>query len=326
MSLKNRHDVEAGSERFHKLRALSGIEQGGFFLMKKPLSGSGFGIQQLWNRCNDGSRHIIADESRIHHEGKCMIPRPAQYLLRFDDLCPTIEHDHWLRCLPMIEEFGLRPILAVVPDNRDHSLNLSMPDPMFWPLMRAMEAEGATIALHGYSHICSSKAANILKLHHHSEFAGVAEDTQRRWIREGLGVLRGQGLTPRIFVAPRHGFDHATLRALRKEGIPLISDGFARIPFNRGGITWIPQQLWRPVEKSGGIWTICIHSNFIRAAQVEELRVFIRRHAAQFTSLDRVLAEYSPGRLGPIEKLYESWALWRAQARRARRRRKLHPR
>jgi hypothetical protein len=28
--------------------------QGGFFLRKKPLSGSGFGIQQLWNRCKAG--------------------------------------------------------------------------------------------------------------------------------------------------------------------------------------------------------------------------------------------------------------------------------
>ena len=125
-----------------------------------------------------------------------MIPRPAQFILRFDDLCPTIERERWQRCLPIIEEFRLKPILAVIPDNQDKGLNLSLPDPQFWPQMRAMEAAGATIALHGYRHICSSKAANILKLHHHSEFAGVEEDTQRQWIREGLGVLRGQGLTP----------------------------------------------------------------------------------------------------------------------------------
>jgi predicted deacetylase len=255
-----------------------------------------------------------------------MIPRPAQYLLRFDDLCPTIAHDRWQRCLPLIEEFRLRPILAVIPDNQDKGLNLSPPDPQFWPKMRAMEEAGATIALQGYSHICSSKSPSILKLHHHSEFAGAEEETQRQWIREGLGVLRGQGLTPRIFVAPRHGFDKATLNALRKEGLRLLSDGFARVPFKRGGITWIPQQLWGPEEKTKGIWTICIHSNFTHAAQVDELRDFIRKHAAQFTSLDRVLAEFSAGRLGPIEQLYETWALRRAQAYQARRRRKLRPR
>jgi predicted deacetylase len=254
-----------------------------------------------------------------------MIPRPAQYLLRFDDLCPTIAYDRWQRCLPMIEEFDLKPILAVIFDNQDKGLNLSPPDPQFWSRMRAMEAAGATIALHGYSHICSSKSPSLLKLHHHSEFAGVEEDTQRQWIREGLGILRGQGLSPRIFVAPRHGFDQATLRALRKEGLQFISDGFARVPYNRGGITWIPQQLWGPVKKSRGVWTICFHSNFTHAAQVAELHAFIRQNAAQFTSLDRVLAEYPPGRLGPIERLHEAWELRRAQVYQAKRRRKLRP-
>ena len=255
-----------------------------------------------------------------------MIFKPAQYLLRFDDLCPTMESDRWQRCLPMIEEFGLKPILAMIPDNQDKELNLSPPNPHFWHQMRAMEAAGATIALHGYRHICNSKGTSLLKLHHHSEFAGVEEDIQRKWIRVGLGILRGQGLTPRIFVAPRHGFDKATLRALRKEGLPYISDGFARVPFMRGGITWIPQQLWAPVKKSKGIWTICIHSNFAHASQVAELHAFIRQHAAQFTSLDRVLAEYPHAHLGPIERIYEAWALRRAQAHQVRRRRKHRPR
>jgi len=252
-----------------------------------------------------------------------MIPRPAQYLLRFDDLCPTIEYDRWQSCLSLIEEFGLKPILAVIPDNQDKELNLSPPDPEFWPWLRAMEAAGATIALHGYRHLCASQGESLLPLHHHTEFAGVPEVTQRRWIREGRGILRDQGLNPTIFVAPRHGFDCATLRALRMEGFPLLSDGFARVPFNRGGITWIPQQLWGPVEKSSGLWTICIHSNLIHVAQVDELRAFIREHAAQFTSLDRVLAEYPPVTLGPIERLCELWSLWRAQLHQARRRRKL---
>jgi predicted deacetylase len=252
-----------------------------------------------------------------------MIPRPAQYLLRFDDLCPTMEYDCWQRCLSLIEEFALRPILAVIPDNQDIGLNISPPDPEFWPWMRAMEEAGATIALHGYRHLCASQGESLLPLHHHTEFAGVPEVTQQRWIREGRGILLGQGLNPTIFVAPRHGFDYATLRALREEGIPLISDGFARIPFERGGITWIPQQLWGPVEKSNGLWTICIHSNSIHASQVDELHAFIREHTAQFTSLDRVLAEYSPAGLGPIERLYEAWGLWRAQVHQERRQRKL---
>jgi predicted deacetylase len=249
-----------------------------------------------------------------------MIPRPAQYLLRFDDLCPTMSRQRWERFLPLIQEFGVRPILGVVPNNRDRSLDRSVPHPEFWDEMRALEAAGAAIALHGYRHLCNSHGVSLLPLHRKSEFAGVAEETQRQWIHSGLEILRGEGLSPRLWIAPNHGFDRKTLRALRAEGISVLSDGFARVPFVRGGVTWIPQQLWEPEEKSKGLWTICIHSNTARSAQVDQIRVFLRRHGAQLTSVDRVMAEFPPTELSPSEHLHEKLALWRAQSSRAKKR------
>jgi predicted deacetylase len=228
-------------------------------------------------------------------------------------------HDSWQRFLPLIKEFHLRPILAVIPDNQDAELNLSRPDPEFWARMRAMEAARATIALHGLHHHCGSRGKSLLPLHAYTEFSGVPEETQSEWIREGLEILRGQGLNPTIFVAPRHGFDHATLRVLQREGIEMLSDGFARVPFTRGGVTWIPQQLWRPVEKSKGLWTICVHSNSANAAQIAQLHEFLRDHAAQFTSVERVVAELSPGGLSLIERFHETFALWRTRAGKVRR-------
>ncbi len=239
-----------------------------------------------------------------------MIPKPAQYLLRFDDLCPTMAQDRWQRFLPLIEEFHLRPILAVIPDNQDPELNFSAPDPDFWARMRAMEAAGATIALHGFHHHCMSRGKSLLPLHDHTEFSGVPEEVQSEWIREGLKILRSHGLNPRIFVAPRHGFDNATLRALGNEGIQALSDGFARVPFMRDGITWIPQQLWRPVEKNKGLWTICVHSNSANAGQVAHLHAFLSEHAAQFTSLERVLAELSPCRTEPERTMPSKLLRW----------------
>jgi len=242
-----------------------------------------------------------------------MVPRPAQYLLRFDDLCPTISQARWQRLVPLIAEFGIKPILAVVPDNQDRELQHSKPDPEFWNEMRRMEAAGATIAIHGFRHVCDSKGKSLVPLHRHSEFAGVPEKTQRQWIREGLKILRSQGLNPQLWVAPRHGFDRNTLRVLRHEGIKVLSDGFARTPFVREGITWIPQQLWAPQDKTMGLWTICLHSNTTRGTLVAQLRNFLVHHAAQFTSVDRVLAEFEPARLGPAEWLYETFAQWRVQ-------------
>jgi predicted deacetylase len=176
-----------------------------------------------------------------------------------------------------------------------------------------MEATGAAIGLHGYRHVCKSTGRSLVPLHATSEFAGVLENIQEEWIRAGLGILRGHGLNARIWVAPRHGFDEGTLRALRNEGIGAISDGFARLPFMRGGLTWIPQQLWGPVEKGRGVWTICIHSHTASDDLVEEISAFVSRHAAQFTSVDRVLDEFEPKELDIVERLFGAYSLGRVR-------------
>jgi predicted deacetylase len=246
-----------------------------------------------------------------------LVPKPAQYLLRFDDLCPTVLRRRWEPFLPLIDEFGIKPILAVIPDNRDRELDRDDPDPEFWARMQAMQAAGATIAMHGYQHSCNSEGKSLVPLHRHSEFAGRSALTQQQWIESGLQILRGYGLEPRIWVAPRHGFDLNTLAALKWVGIKMLSDGFARVPFQRGGVIWIPQQLWEPVEKSAGVWTICIHPNTAREEKVEQLRRFLRVYRAQFTSVDRLIEELMPEELSVSERIYEMLALWKVRMARA---------
>ncbi len=253
-----------------------------------------------------------------------VIPRPAQYLLRFDDLCPTISPSGWERCRALIADFGIRPILAVVPDNQDRHLFDAPRDPSFWTSLKDMESRGATIAAHGYRHLCRSRARSLLNLHRTTEFSGVHVNTQREWIRTGLEILRENGLNPRLWVAPRHGFDRNTLRALRDLGIEYLSDGFARVPHRRFGVTWIPQQLWSPVVKTKGLWTICIHPSTAASSDWHRLRLFLEMRAAQFTTFDRVIEEFSSPRLGLNERIYERFALWRVRSRYGRHRRRTH--
>jgi predicted deacetylase len=252
-----------------------------------------------------------------------MIPKPAQYLLRFDDLCPTMARERWRQFLDVIEEFRIRPILAVIPDNQDPSMELAPYDPAFWDEMQAMEVAGATIAVHGYRHVCASCGESLLGIHRRSEFAGVDAETQREWIRKGIGILRERGLNPQLWIAPRHGFDANTLTALHDEEMEYISDGFARIPFHRDSVMWIPQQLWSPVSKAEGLWTICIHPCSARASEVDRLRWFLKEHWPQFTSFDHVALEFREQAPEFGERIYERVALWLVQRRheRARRRR-----
>ena len=110
----------------------------------------------------------------------------------------------------------------------------------------------------------------------YSEFVGLGEEEQRRRIAEGVALLAAQGIEPHVWVAPAHGFDAATLRALRAEsGIRILSDGFARRAVVREGFVWLPQQLWRPRSMGGGLWTICLHPNTLLGPALEKLARFI---------------------------------------------------
>jgi predicted deacetylase len=232
----------------------------------------------------------------------------AHYLIRFDDLCPTSLTEPMERFLSIASRYGVRPILAVIPDNQDPALKLQSPDSGFWDRIRSLEAGGATIAMHGYRHQCSSVGKSLLGLHAETEFAGVDEPQQRVWIRCGLSILRDQGLCPRLFVAPRHGFDRSTLRALAREGLGILSDGFARRPFTRHDVIWIPQQLWEPVKKSSGLWTICIHTNTAPESLAEKLERFLDQNAQHVTSFDDVIADRQPGALFWSERMGEKFA------------------
>lgn len=230
-----------------------------------------------------------------------MNPGEPQYLFRFDDFCPTMLLDRRERFLAILARHGVSPILAVVPDNQDSDLNRQAPDPEFWTRMGMLQATGATIAMHGYRHLCASRSKSILGLHKVTEFAGVDPMLQQQWIRSGLAILRGHGLQPRLFVAPRHGFDNNTLRALAEEGLKVLSDGFARRPFTKHRVLWIPQQLWEPVKQRTGLWTICIHSNTALADQEDRLEEFLSENSTHLISFDRVISECSLGQLNWIE-------------------------
>jgi predicted deacetylase len=241
----------------------------------------------------------------------------ANYLLRFDDLCPTMARERFQRFMVIVEQHQISPVLAVVPQNIDEELIVSDPDPNFWSRMRALEAAGATVALHGYRHECRSLGRSLLGLHSRTEFAGIPEEVQRHWIRAGLEILREKGLSPRLFVAPRHGFDSATLRALVEEGLAVLSDGFATRPFTRKGAIWLPQQLWEPVAKRHGLWTICLHTNTATPELERKLDLFLDEHADQFTNFDRVISEYKPTALRWNERLGEIFDTCRIRLRSA---------
>jgi len=163
--------------------------------------------------------------------------------------------------------------------------------------------------------VCSSDGGSLLPLHKFTEFAGAEEETHLAWIENGMKKLREEGLEPKLFVAPRHGFDHATLRALKQAKLPVISDGFGSRPPACRGILWLPQQLWAPAETRSGVWTICMHSNTATKAQVESLREFVEEHHAQFIDAEDAKGLAKPCWGGLSAQTWGTAQYWRMRVR-----------
>jgi len=235
----------------------------------------------------------------------------TRYLLRIDDVCPTMDRGKWSMLERVASECGIRPILAVVPDNRDPKLSFSPADPHFWSKVRLWQNRGWTIGLHGYQHTREGAGVSLAPHKGPSEFAGLPLDQQRAKIEAGLSIMRSQGLRPSIWVAPRHGFDANTLVALREVGLLAISDGFALHPHCEDGFFWVPVQLWRGQRKPFGVWTICVHPGTASHLELARLERFIRRHAAAFSTLDRLHGDYGCRRATGLDRIFSVY--WRKQ-------------
>jgi predicted deacetylase len=218
-----------------------------------------------------------------------------QYLLRFDDICPAMNWRVWEEIESVLVERGIKPILAIVPDNRDPGLQVDPPAADFWEHVRAWEEWGWTIALHGFQHRYVSQNAGLVAIRKKSEFAGLPADEQREKLRRGVEILQGEGTTPRVWIAPGNTFDATTVALLPEFGIRTICDGYFRFPYvSPNRMTWVPQQLFCFRPAPSGVWTVCYHHNAWTAAQVRKFREDVDDYSANIASLEEVLEQDAP--------------------------------
>jgi len=213
----------------------------------------------------------------------------AKYIVRFDDICPAMNWGVWTRVDCALRELGIRPIVAVVPDNDDPKLNVGPARPDFWDLVREWQRLGWSVAMHGYQHRYSTSNAGIIGLNRRSEFAGVPRATQVSYIDSALRIFAEHGVTPSVWVAPGHSFDWTTVECLRDRGITVISDGFFARPVRHGGMIWVPQQLWRFRYMPAGLWTVCCHVNAWTDDAVTAFISQLRDYRTTITSLSDVI-------------------------------------
>ena len=240
----------------------------------------------------------------------------AQYLLRFDDVCPTMNWRVWDAVEAVLCDRQIEPMLAVVPDNRDEKLQVSPPDEHFWDRVRNWQSRGWKIAMHGWQHRLETKNGGIIGLNEVSEFAGFPESEQEAKLRAGLEVLRSEGITSDLWIAPAHSFDYVTLKLLSQLGFRYISDGFSPLPHvDEFGITWIPQQLWSFRRRPFGVWTICLHINRWTSADVLAFQEDTLRYTEAISSPRAILGQFAGRRRTLFDELAGSAYRSLAQAK-----------
>ena len=64
------------------------------------------------------------------------------YLIRLDDASDHMNTERWERIERMLDENGVKPLVGVIPLNRDTRLLIYDEDPDFWAKARAWQAKG----------------------------------------------------------------------------------------------------------------------------------------------------------------------------------------
>lgn len=196
---------------------------------------------------------------------------------RMDDICPQMNHEKFLRFKDIFCRYNIKPILGVIPDNQDETLNCDEESDGFWTMIKELKIAGWSIAQHGHTHVYTTDESGIFSLFNFSEFAGVPYEEQLLKIRKGKETLNRHAIEPNIFMAPGHSLDKNTLKALASCDFQYITDGRSKRPYIYQGLKFIPcrDHVFR---KKSGLVTICIHSNTVSEATFQELEAFIRQN------------------------------------------------
>lgn len=185
----------------------------------------------------------------------------SKILIRFDDICPTMNWEQWHKAMDVIIKYGAKPLLGVVPDCQDPILKIDSPKGDFWEYIKNLQQQGWAIAMHGYQHKYDKVSKGLLTRCGNSEFAGHTYKVQYNKIKKGKELLEKHGVFTDIFFAPSHSYDKNTLRALAANGFRYISDGKTNKAIKRCGIICLPCISFGVPKIKRGYYTAIFHAH-----------------------------------------------------------------
>ncbi len=213
-------------------------------------------------------------------------------LLRFDDITENMNWHLMDKCEKLFDEFNIKPVMGVIPNNEDKVLKAFPKREGFWKIVKDWQSKGWEISMHGYNHLYNQNTnkKDYFKYGGLSEFYGETLSNQSDKIKKGLEIFKKNQIHIRSFFAPNHTYDENTFIALKNSGIFTVIDGYGFRPFTHNKIKFIPQLFYKLFFLPFGLQTTQIHLNSMNEKDFNNLKKLVEKKNQNFITYDKALS------------------------------------
>ena len=230
-------------------------------------------------------------------------------LIRIDDVCENMNWDLMSKLESLFDNHSIKPVLGVIPNNRDEDF-LSFPrNDNFWDQVRKWQDKGWEIVQHGDTHIYDrlcSKKSDYFEYGGGSEFFGHPLNVQEKRIKNGLEKFKREKINIRSFFAPNQTYDENTFIALKNCGICEVIDGYGLMPYTEKNIKFIPQLFEKVVLLPFGIQSTKLHLHIWDENDYKKFENFIKINSKKIITYDQALNKINNSFLYKIIRYFMS--------------------
>ena len=132
---------------------------------------------------------------------KNLIQNNTGLLIRIDDVAENMSWKYMDKCEKLFEELKIRPLVGIIPENRDPDLLRFPKNNNFWSRVSGWKKNGWEISMHGFNHVydTNTKFKDFFNYGGDSEFFGHDFEHQHKKIKLGLDKLKSEGQIVKSF-------------------------------------------------------------------------------------------------------------------------------
>ena len=133
-------------------------------------------------------------------------------LIRFDDIAPNMNWKMMDKCERLLNEYKIKPVIGVIPNNQDPELMAYEKRDKFWQIIKNWKKKNWEIAMHGYTHVYDTETnkRDYFKYGGKSEFFGHSFKEQLSRLVKGKKIFDQNNIVINTFFAPNHTYDFNT--------------------------------------------------------------------------------------------------------------------